>query len=50
MKEKIKGWNRDMFGGLEVNKISALQQVEFWDRVESERSLSEGETELKKRS
>ncbi|XP_034692384.1 uncharacterized protein LOC117919321 [Vitis riparia] len=48
MKEKIKGWNRDVFGRLEVNKILALQQVEFWDRVESERSLSEGETELKK--
>ncbi|RVX21642.1 hypothetical protein CK203_002122 [Vitis vinifera] len=48
MKEKIKGWNRDVFRRLEVNKISALQQVEFWDRVESERSLSEGETELKK--
>ena len=48
MKEKIKGWNRDVFRRLEVNKISALQQVEFWDRVESESSLSEGETELKK--
>ncbi|RVW98390.1 hypothetical protein CK203_026882 [Vitis vinifera] len=33
---------------LEANKNSALQQVEFWDGVESERSLSEGETELKK--
>ena len=48
MKEKIKGWNRDVFGRLEVNKNSTLQQVEFWDGVESVRSLSEGETELKK--
>ena len=24
MKEKIKGWNRDVFGRLEINKISAL--------------------------
>ena len=48
MKQKIKGWNRDVFGRLEVNKNSALQQVEFWDGVESERSLSERETELKK--
>lgn len=37
-----------MFGRLEANKNSALQQVEFWDGVESERSLSEGETEMKK--
>ena len=37
-----------MFGRLEANKNSALQQVEFWDGVERERSLSEGETELKK--
>ena len=37
-----------MFGKLEVNKNLALQQVEFWDGVESERSLIEGETELKR--
>ena len=37
-----------MFGRLEVNKNSTLQQVEYWDGVESERSLSEGEIELKK--
>ena len=48
MKEKIKEWNRDVFGRLEANKNSALQQVAFWDGVESERSLTEGETELKR--
>ena len=48
LKQKIKVWNREVFGRLEVNKISTLQQVEYWDGVESERSLSEGETELKK--
>ncbi|RVX06963.1 Transposon TX1 uncharacterized 149 kDa protein [Vitis vinifera] len=48
LKHKIKVWNREVFGRLEVNKNSALQQVEFWDGVERERSLSEGETELKK--
>ena len=48
LKQKIKVWNREVFGRLEANKNSALQQVEFWDGVESERSLSEGETELKK--
>ena len=37
-----------MFGRLEVNKNSALQQVEYWDGVESERSLFERETKLKK--
>ena len=37
-----------MFGRLDCNKNLALQQVEFWDRVESERSLIVEETELKK--
>ena len=44
LKQKIKSWNRDVFGRLECNKNSALQQVEFWDLVESERNLSEEET------
>ena len=47
LKDKIKGWNRDVFERLEVNKNLALQQVEFWDRVESDRSLTEREMELK---
>ena len=50
LKQKIKVWNRKVFGRLKVNKNLAFQQVEYWDGVESERSLSEGETELKKRS
>ena len=29
LKHKIKVWNREVFGRLEANKISALQQVEF---------------------
>ncbi|RVW87618.1 hypothetical protein CK203_041149 [Vitis vinifera] len=33
---------------LECNKSLALQQVEFWDRKESERILTVEETELKK--
>ena len=48
MKQKIKVWNRDVLGRLKVNKKSALQQVEYWDGVESERILLEGEIELKK--
>ncbi|RVW76692.1 Transposon TX1 uncharacterized 149 kDa protein [Vitis vinifera] len=50
LKQKIKDWNRDVFGRLEVNKNLALQQVEFWDRVESEKSLSVRETKMKKQA
>ena len=48
LKLRIKTWNREVFGRLEVNKNSALQQVEYWDGVESERCLSLAETEQKK--
>ncbi|RVW55331.1 Transposon TX1 uncharacterized 149 kDa protein [Vitis vinifera] len=48
LKLRIKTWNREVFGRLEVNKNSALQQVEYWDGVESERCLSFAETEQKK--
>ena len=48
LKQKIKVWNKEVFGRLEVSKNSALQQVEYWDGVESERSLSVEETKLKK--
>ncbi|RVX17539.1 hypothetical protein CK203_003885 [Vitis vinifera] len=48
LKQKIKVWNREVFRRLEVNKNSALQQLEYWDGVESERSLSIVETEQKK--
>ncbi|RVW57757.1 hypothetical protein CK203_113918 [Vitis vinifera] len=49
MKEKIKVWNRDVFGRVEVNKGLALRQIEFWDRVESGRDLSEREVDMKTR-
>ena len=48
LKQNLKVWNRDVFGGLECNKASALQQVEYWDLGESERSLTEEETVSKK--
>ncbi|RVW93551.1 hypothetical protein CK203_028813 [Vitis vinifera] len=48
IKQKLKVWNREVFGKLESNKSLALQQVEFWDREESERILTVEETELKK--
>ncbi|WKA02253.1 hypothetical protein VitviT2T_020466 [Vitis vinifera] len=47
IKQKLKIWNKEVFGNLGCNKAAALQQVEFWDRVESERILSMEETELK---
>ncbi|RVX06646.1 hypothetical protein CK203_029580 [Vitis vinifera] len=40
LKQKLKVWNREEFGNLESNKEAAIQQVEYWDRVEDERSLS----------
>ncbi|RVW47226.1 putative ribonuclease H protein [Vitis vinifera] len=36
IKKKLKVWNKEVFGRLETNKASALQQVDFWDRVEKE--------------
>ena len=48
IKQKLKVWNREVFGNLESNKLAALQQVDFWDQVESERSLIEEEFARKK--
>ncbi|RVW76031.1 hypothetical protein CK203_055324 [Vitis vinifera] len=38
----------EVFGNLECNKEAALQQVEYWDRVEGERSLTVEELACKK--
>ncbi|RVW93878.1 Transposon TX1 uncharacterized 149 kDa protein [Vitis vinifera] len=48
IKKKLKVWNKEVFGRLETNKASALDQVDFWDRVESERNLTVEEAGLKK--
>ncbi|RVW97910.1 Transposon TX1 uncharacterized 149 kDa protein [Vitis vinifera] len=48
LKQKLKVWNREEFGNLESNKEAAIQQVEYWDRVEEERSLSMEELACKK--
>ena len=48
VKQKLKVWNREVFGRLEDNKAAALQLVDHWDLVESERKLSEEETISKK--
>ncbi|RVW68028.1 Transposon TX1 uncharacterized 149 kDa protein [Vitis vinifera] len=47
IKQKLKVWNREVFGKLESNKSAALQQVEFWDRRKI-RILTMEEVELKK--
>ncbi|XP_059598831.1 uncharacterized protein LOC132255113 [Vitis vinifera] len=48
VKQKLKVWNREVFGRLEDNKAAAIQLVDHWDMVESERRLSEEETISKK--
>ena len=48
IKQNLKSWNREVFGNLESNKLVALQQVEYWDQVESERRLTEEEISIKK--
>ena len=50
LKQKLKVWNREVFGNLECNKEAALQQVEYWDRVEGERSLTLEELACKKKA
>ncbi|RVW26614.1 hypothetical protein CK203_103918 [Vitis vinifera] len=43
VKQKLKEWNREVFGRLEDNKAAALQLVDHWDRVESfQRVMAEG--------
>ena len=48
LKQKLKVWNREVFRNLERNKEAALQQVEYWDKVEDERSLTMEELTYKK--
>ena len=48
LKQNLKIWNKEVFGSLECNKVAALQQVEYWDRMECERSLTEEELAYKK--
>ena len=48
LKQNLKTWNKEVFWRLEKNKAEALQQVERWDSVEEERSLTEEELDQKK--
>ena len=50
LKQKLKVRNREVFGNLKCNKDAALQQVEYWDRVEGERSLTVEELACKKQA
>ncbi|RVW16952.1 LINE-1 reverse transcriptase-like [Vitis vinifera] len=42
IKQKLKVWNREVFGNLESNKMAALQQVDYWDQVEGEQDVRNG--------
>ncbi|KAJ9682487.1 hypothetical protein PVL29_018413 [Vitis rotundifolia] len=44
----LREWNRNVFGKVEVNKALALNQVEFWDKVEVAWSLSFHELEARR--
>ncbi|RVW79961.1 hypothetical protein CK203_047500 [Vitis vinifera] len=39
LKQKLKVWNREVFGRLECNKDAALQQVEYWIVWKASREL-----------
>ncbi|RVX15984.1 Transposon TX1 uncharacterized 149 kDa protein [Vitis vinifera] len=50
-KDLLRSWwqgCQEVFGNLESNKMAALQQVDYWDQVESERGLIEEELSRKK--
>ena len=40
LKPIMRNWNKEVFGKIEVHKALALNCVNFWDKVESCRSLS----------
>ena len=48
LKQNLKIRNKEVFGSLERNKVEALQQVECWDLVEGESSLTKEELCRKK--
>ena len=47
LKVKLKNWNKDSFGRVEVTKKEALRRMEDWDGLEVTRPLSIRERELK---
>ena len=48
LKPLLREWNKNVFGKVEVNKAMALNQVEFWDKVEAARPLVVHELEARR--
>ena len=48
LKRLLKYWNRLDFGKVEVNKAQALNQVDFWDKVELSQPLSVQEVDTRR--
>ena len=48
LKFKLKEWNKDVFGNVEVKKTLALNQVDYWDTKEKTNTLSLEELEARK--
>nr|CAN70867.1 hypothetical protein VITISV_027610 [Vitis vinifera] len=48
LKVKLKEWNRDSFGRIELRKNAALEQVQFWDAREKISRLNLEELEARK--
>ncbi|WKA06987.1 hypothetical protein VitviT2T_024859 [Vitis vinifera] len=48
LKVKLKEWNRDSFGRIELRKNAALEQVQFWDAREKTSRLNLEELEARK--
>ena len=47
LKLKLKGWNKEVFGRVEVRKNQALQNLAFWDSIGANRPLAQSELERK---
>lgn len=37
LKGRLKDWNCDVFGKIEINQNAVLEQIERWDLIEEER-------------
>ena len=48
LKVKLKEWNRDSFGRIELRKNAALEQVQIWDAREKISRLNLEELEARK--
>ena len=48
LKPLLRDWNKLEFGKVEVNKVLALNKVDFWDKVELTRPLSVQEVDARR--